>query len=102
MAEQSVMKYEDSDSVLAAQTQDVLYPTITLKKQQQPSQLQYYKYMQPDTNVKNMKLLTSVCRCSVQWLSTLPAQGFYGVEESCLKGPSYGALLQGRRRNCMR
>eukprot|EP00984_Skeletonema_dohrnii_P000256 scaffold75_cov113-Skeletonema_dohrnii-CCMP3373.AAC.2 len=60
MAEQSVMKYEDSDSVLAAQTQDVLYPTITLKKQQQPSQLRY-KYMQPDTNT-NVKM-TSVCRC---------------------------------------
>jgi len=32
----------------------------------------------------------------VQWLSTLPAQGFYGVEESCLKGPSYGAFAAGQ------
>jgi len=32
----------------------------------------------------------------VQWLSTLPAQGFYGVVESCLKGPSYGAFAAGQ------
>jgi len=38
MAEQSVMKNEDSDSVLAAQTQDVLTHN-NFKKQQQPSQL---------------------------------------------------------------